>query len=306
MFKSNKMKYEKIGVILVNYNGKLYNEECIESIKKSKYNNYHIYVVDNASTDNSIEILEEKFANDITIIKNNDNLGFSIANNIGITRALEEQCEYVLLLNNDTIIDSDMISSMMEVALENLNSIVSPKIYYYDNKDIIWSAGGTVEWNKGLPIQYGIDEKENEQYSTEKKIQFATGCCILISKMIINKIGMLSDEYFLYYEDTDYSAKAINSGVDIMYCPKAKVYHKVSASTGGQNSRLVIYYMTRNRLIFNKKYNKKYFYANIYFYLTFMIKSIFWCMSGKKYVFDTMKLAIIDFNNGKVGKVDYF
>lgn len=306
MLERDKTKKEKVGIVLVNYNGKIYNENCIESIKKSTHENYNIYVVDNDSKDNSVALLQEKFKDELTIIRNCENLGFSVANNIAIKRALEEECSYILLINNDTIVEESMIQKMLETALINSESIVCPKIYYYDDKKIIWSAGGTINWYKGLPVQYGIDEKEENQYSTTKKIEFATGCCILIPKIVIDKVGMLSDEYFLYYEDTDYSVKVINGGFDIMYSPEAKMYHKVSATTGGNKSRLSIYYMTRNRLIFNKKYNKKYLASNIYFYLTFSVKSIFWCINGEKYIFDTMKLAIKDFYDDKVGRVDYF
>lgn len=292
----------KIGIILVNFNGKLYNEQCINSIKLSTYSNYSIYVVDNNSSDNSVEILKEKFRDGITIIENDDNLGFSCANNIGIKKALDDGCNYILMLNNDTVIESNMIEEMLDISLKNHGSVVSPKIYYYDNKNIIWSAGGNINWVKGLPIQYGIDKVDSNEFSYEREVQFATGCCILIPKGVIEKIGLLSDKYFLYYEDTDYSIRMINGGVKIIYAPNAKMYHKVSASTGGSKSKLLIYYMTRNRLLFNKKFNKKYIIATLYFYITFIIKSIIWIFKGEAYIPKTMIMAIKDFYKKEYGK----
>lgn len=292
----------KIGIILVNFNGKLYNEQCINSIKLSTYSNYSIYVVDNNSSDNSVEILKEKFRDGITIIENDDNLGFSCANNIGIKKALDDGCNYILMLNNDTVIENNMIEEMLDISLKNHGSVVSPKIYYYDNKHIIWSAGGNINWVKGLPIQYGIDKVDSNEFSYEREVQFATGCCILIPKGVIEKIGLLSDKYFLYYEDTDYSIRMINGGVKIIYAPNAKMYHKVSASTGGSKSKLLIYYMTRNRLLFNKKFNKKYIIATLYFYITFIIKSIIWIFKGEAYIPKTMIMAIKDFYKKEYGK----
>ena len=245
----------KIGIILVNYNGKIYNEQCINSINLSTYKNYSIYVIDNDSKDNSIEVLREKFGESINIILNKENLGFSCANNIGIKQAINDGCDYILMLNNDTIIENNMIEEMVNTSIENKGAAVCPKIYYYDNKKIVWAAGGSINWSKGLPIQYGIDEFDSIDISQEKEVKFATGCCLLISKKVIEKVGLLSDEYFLYYEDTDYSVRILNSGNKIIYAPKAKMYHKVSASTGGNKSKLLIYYMTRNRLIFNKRFN---------------------------------------------------
>lgn len=292
----------KIGIILVNFNGKLYNEQCINSIKLSTYSNYSIYVVDNNSSDNSVEILKEKFRDGITIIENDDNLGFSCANNIGIKKALDDGCNYILMLNNDTVIENNMIEEMLDISLKNHGSVVSPKIYYYDNKHIIWSAGGNINWVKGLPIQYGIDKVDSNEFSYEREVQFATGCCILIPKGVIEKIGLLSDKYFLYYEDTDYSIRMINGGVKIIYAPNAKMYHKVSASTGGSKSKLLIYYMTRNRLLFNKKFNKKYIISTLYFYITFIIKSIIWIFKGEAYIPKTMIMAIKDFYKKEYGK----
>ena len=284
---------DKVAIILVNYNGQQYNEACISSILNSNYNNYEIIVVDNASSDDSINILKEKFNNNIKIIMSDKNLGFSGANNLGIKYALDNEFDYVMLLNNDTVIAENMIKVMIEASSNNL--VVSPKIYYYDNKNVIWSSGGSINWRKGLPIQYGINEIDNNENNKKKSIDFATGCCILIPINIIKKVGSMSEEYFLYYEDTDYCVRIIRNGFEIIYEPKAVMYHKVSASTGGEKSKMYWYYMVRNRLIFNKKFNNKKIY-NIYFFLTTSIKLL-------KYFFISDKVAL----NGSIdGIIDYY
>ena len=126
------LKLQKIAIILVNYNGKEYNEECIKSIFNSSYDNLEVIVVDNDSKDGSPELLREQFGNKINLIMTGKNLGFSGANNIGISKALENGCEYVVLLNNDTLIDKDLISNMIKASKEENNAVISPKIYLKD------------------------------------------------------------------------------------------------------------------------------------------------------------------------------
>lgn len=296
-------KSKKIGIILVNYNGEKYNGECIESILESTYKNYEIIVVDNASSDNSVNLLEKNYGKRITLFKNSKNQGFSEANNIGIKIAQDKKCDYILLLNNDTVIMNDCIENMLKCSIDNNDSVVSPKIYYYDHKDTIWSAGAKMLWKKGLASQNGINKKDNGEYNERINVEFGTGCCLLIPMEVINKVGLLSREYFLYYEDTDYCIRILKEGFKIIYEPEAKLYHKVSASTGGEESYRYIYYNTRNRLLFNEKHNNsnKVYYLT-YFYLTRIIKIFLWLIKGKYELIQSTFEAIKDYRNGVIGK----
>lgn len=296
-------KSKKIGIILVNYNGEKYNDECIDSILKSRYDNFEIIVVDNNSSDNSVNLLEQNYSDKITLFKNKNNSGFSEANNIGIEIAKSKQCDYILLLNNDTVILPDCIEKMMKSSIDNYNSVISPKIYYYDDKEVIWSAGAKMLWKKGLAAQNGINKRDNGEYNQSISVEFGTGCCLLIPMEIINKVGLLSTDYFLYYEDTDYCARILKEGFNIIYEPKAVLYHKVSASTGGEDSYLYIYYNTRNRLIFNNKNNKENsIYYIPYFYLSRVLKMIIWLVKGKYELIKATFDAIKDYKNGVIGK----
>lgn len=297
---------KKVGIILVNYNGEKYNEECINSILNSTYKNYEIIIVDNASTDNSVRRLQEKYSNEIILFENKKNEGFSEANNIGIEIAKNRGCEYILLLNNDTVISKDCIGKLINCSAQENNCIVSPKIYYYDNKDIIWSAGAKMLWKKGLASQNGINTIDKGQYNKKLNVEFATGCCLLIPIEVIDSIGGLSTDYFLYYEDTDYCIRALNAGFKIIYEPEAILYHKVSASTGGEESYMYIYYNTRNRLIFNKKHNKKnIIYYLPYFYITRIAKSFKWLFNGKRELIKATINGINDYKKGIRGKKDF-
>jgi hypothetical protein len=292
--------YSRVGIIIVNYNGEKYTNDCIKSVLKSSYQNYLVIVVDNASTDNSVKLLEE-FNNKIVIIKNNENLGFSGANNIGIKYALENECEYILLLNNDTEIDKDLIKNMVDSSMKNNNAIISPKIYYYNEPNMIWSAGGGLNWKKGLSFHYGQDEIDKGQYNKQKEIDFATGCCILIHKSVFDKIGFLAEEYFLYFEDTDFCVRAKRAGIKIIYEPSARLWHKVSSTTGGEESLITLYYGNRNRLYFNNKFNKKNkLYWLSYFYITRLIKFLNWTIKGKIEKIKIILKAIYDYRNGKM------
>ncbi|HAA64159.1 MAG TPA: glycosyltransferase family 2 protein [Thermoanaerobacter sp.] len=292
----------KIGIVIVNYNGEKYINDCVRSISESTYKNYMVIVVDNASTDNSIKNLEEEFKERITIIKNNENLGFSSANNIGIKYALQNGCEFVILLNNDTVIDKDLIHNMVSTSLSNDNAIISPKIYYYNEPNKIWSAGGGINWKKGLSFHYGFNQIDKGQFDEQKEIDFATGCCILIHKSVFEKVGYLAEEYFLYFEDTDFCVRAKQKGIKIIYEPKAKLWHKVSSTTGGEESLITLYYGNRNRLYFNEKFNKenKFCYLT-YFYITRMIKLLIWLIKGQKDKIKVVLEAIKDYKSDKVG-----
>lgn len=294
---------DKVSIILVNYNGKDYNKECIESIFNSSYKNIDVIVVDNDSKDGSVDLLREQFGNKIDLMLSRKNLGFSGANNIGIEKALRNGSDYIVLLNNDTIIDKDLISNMIKAAKEENDAIISPKIYYYDNKDIIWSAGADMRWKKGVTDQRGINQKDDGSFDKREEVEFGTGCCLLIPSKVISDVGLLSDDYFLYYEDTDYCMRVRAKGYKIVYEPTAVLYHKVSASTGGEVSPGYIYYNTRNRLIFNERFNKdnKFIYSS-YFYLTRVAKIVSWVVTGKGDLVKATLSAINDYHNGIRGQ----
>ncbi|EMU55906.1 glycosyltransferase family 2 protein [Clostridium butyricum] len=293
---------KKIGIVIVNYNGIKYNEDCINSIFNSSYKNIEIVIVDNNSKDNSIEKLKNIYSDRIIIIENNKNLGFAGATNIGIKYCMKSGCDYLLLLNNDTVINKHMISNMLYTSERYNGCVVSPKIYYFEPNNMIWSAGGEIKWSRGYTLQYGMKEIDKGQYDIEKRISFATGCCMLIPKNIIKAIGLISEEYFLYFEDTDYCVKIQQAGYEIYYEPKAFMYHKVSASTGGENSPSYIYYFYRNRLYFNNKYNdnKKYY---IYITFSWIKKIIIWLLKAKIDLVKSLKCAIIDYKENINGKV---
>ena len=293
------MKEPSVSIILVNYNGSQDTIECIESVLKCDYKNYNIIVVDNASNDYQELNNNPVFENEkVILIRSDENLGFSGGNNIGIKYVSETLPDYVLLLNNDTIVTKGFLSALVESAKKNKNvGIVTGKILYYWNKDTIWFAGGEYSRKNGRTVHCRCDMKDDSD--TEKKIcTFATGCLQLISKDALQKVGLLSEEYFLYSEDVDYCCRIIDAGYSIMYDPSCVIYHKVSASTG-KNSRMKQYYMMRNEIAIIRKYSTKKRRALFSTYMKYGKRFL-----KRKLDFYAMRCAIRDAKAGRMGKVD--
>ena len=245
----------KIGLVTVLYNGIEVLDGFFESLAKQTYKNYTLYVIDNSPDDLTIDEakrLADKFEIDSIFINNNDNFGVAKGNNQGIKKALEDDCDYVLLLNNDIEFNENTISVMINYAIKNNESILVPKIYYYGTNKL-WMAGGYISKLKGTSPHRGDGEDDHGQYDTIEYINYAPTCFMLISKTVFDKVGMMDEKYFVYYDDTDFVWRANKSGFSILYYPLAIVKHKVSFSTGGAESTFTIYYANRNRIYFIKK-----------------------------------------------------
>ena len=237
-------------IIVLTWNEYNDTAECLESLGKINYSNYKIILVDNGSQDGSIQKLRKRFGKNekIRIIANEKNLGFAGGNNVGIKYAMDKGADAVLLINNDTIVDPNFLTELVKAEKENKQAgILGSKIYYEENPKRIWSAGGKVSKLLTKGVHIGYNEIDNGQYSEMKKCDYLTACCFLIKKEVIKKIGVLADDYFLYYEDTDYCLRARKAGYDCLYTPASKIWHKISRSSKPGSSSY-IYYHTRNGL----------------------------------------------------------
>lgn len=255
-------------VIMINYNSSECTFECVESLKKSSNKNFHIFIIDNNSSDtekNKLRLLDEKF---ITIYYSKSNLGFSGANNIGINYAIENDYSDILLLNNDTIVPQNFIDNLFDARKRYGNVVISPQIREYDNPLTISYAGGYISKIKGAVYIEGFGKKIDEIENKDKLITFAHGCCMLIPVSIIKKIGTMPEHYFLYFEDTAYSMRILNAGFKILYLSNTYILHKECASTKKFSDNYQYYYL-RNRLLFQKEYLNG-LYRGIAFLYTFL------------------------------------
>lgn len=289
---------KKVSIILLNYKGTKDTLSCIESLEKIEYDNFEIIIVENDSPDDSYEVLSEAIGNKHTLIKSPSNGGFAKGNNIGINYALEKGTDFVLLLNNDTLVEKDFLREMINCYHRNKTvGMVGCKILYESRRDLIWYGGGELNLKRFYGLHHGEGQKDCEDFNTEKEVTFNTGCVMLIPREVIQKIGTLPEEYFLYYEDVDYSLSVQEAGYKIYYCPRAVVYHKVSASTGGEESPFAVEWNTRNRIIFMNKFKHKvsrleFLKAKSFFYSTRIIKLLQYKVKGQEEKAKALKVGI--------------
>lgn len=237
---------KKVAVIVLNYKVKDLTMKCLLSVKSSDYPDLDIIVVDNGSEDGIEEELRKQKG--IIFIQTGSNLGYTGGNNIGIKHALENEAQYLFVLNPDTEVARDTISELVKVAEKENAGIVGPKILFSDKKTI-WYAGGQFDMLNVLGGHRGVDEKDVGQYDKMEETDYITGAAILVKKEVFARIGLFENKYFLYYEDSDFCMRAKRAGFKILYVPQAAVYH-VNAKSTGLGSPLQDYYITRNRMLF--------------------------------------------------------
>ena len=238
----------KLSIITINYNGLKDTRELIDSIPFN--NDMEVIVVDNASKKDEASIISERFPQ-VKVIRSNQNLGFAGGNNLGMKEA---KGEYILLINNDTYFKEFNIDSLIE-KLESSDKIgiVCPKLRFAWGNNPIQFSGYTPFSNITLRNKaIGFGEEDNGQYDTAHPTPYAHGAAMLIKREAIEKVGLMPDCYFLYYEEIDWSMMFTRAGYEIWYDPSCTVYHKESQTTG-QNSPLRTYYITRNRLLLVKR-----------------------------------------------------
>jgi GT2 family glycosyltransferase len=250
-------------VIVLSWNGKNDTLQCLASLQQLTYPNARIVVVDNASGDGTVDAIRLAFPN-TEVIVNTSNLRFAGGNNVGISRSIERGAEYVLMLNNDTVVDAEFLSHLVEVAENNKQiGIVGPKIYYFDDPKRIWFAGGLIKWWRGRVTHVGIREVNNGRYDVTMEVDYITGCCMLIKRKVIETIGMLDEQYHIYGEDADLCIRASRVGYRSVYVPSSRVWHKLSASTKGHLSWFKNWNKLKSQLRLMARYARWYHWLTI-------------------------------------------
>jgi len=248
----------KVYVVILNWNGKDDTVECLNSLKKLSYPNFRVIVVDNASTDGSQELIK-RTRPDVELIENSANLGCGGGNNVGIREALKKGADYVFLLNNDTIVDSNLLSILVEVGESSPQiGIIGPKIYPYSEPDKIWAAGAeTVRFSYYIGKLRGFNQRDKGQYDFDGEVDFLLTCGVMIKREVFELIGLLDADYFYTTEDFDFCLRARKTGFKVFYVSRAMMWHKVAASVGGMGyTPTRKYYSERGKVIFMKKHAK--------------------------------------------------
>jgi len=247
------MTEPNVAIIILNWNRFRDTAECLESVFKIRYSNYSVVVVDNGSVDDSAAGIEKAFDR-VTLIRNKDNLGYAEGNNVGILHALERGADYIWLLNNDTVVDPDALIAMVELAERDRGiGILGSKIYYFDQPEVLWFAGATIDWHRAISPHIGRLENDIGQYDLATEVDRVTGCSMLVRREVFEKIGMFDEKFFLYDEEVDLCVRARKKGIRNYYVPKSVVYHKISVSSGENSVPIYAYYNTRNFLYLIRK-----------------------------------------------------
>ena len=262
-----------ISLVVVHYNTKIDTDECVKSLSKVKRGDFtfNVVIVDNGSMEAYTlprAIDKKKFE----VVRSEGNLGFTGGNNLGIFYSIEKwNSESVVLLNNDTVVSEDFLKKLVDCSTKNTHfGLLCPKIYFYKGNEyhkksygreqlgsVLWYAGGSIDWPNLSAFHRGVDEVDRGQFDSVQTSDFATGCCVLLKREVLEKVGTFDKRFFLYFEDVDLSVRVKNAGYDIGFCPDSVIWHKNAGSSGGSGSRLHNYYIARNRLLFAFKHAKR-------------------------------------------------
>lgn len=224
---------------------------CLASLHQSAYPNHKTIVLDNASTDGSVEAIRAQFP-DAQIIQLSENLGYAGNNNTGIEAAINQGADWVLVLNEDTILAPDCLDSLIEAAEADPQAgVLGPTVYHFDEPDVIQSAGGrlTRAWRA---CHLGQNERDQGQYDRPRQVEWISGCAILVKRQVIEQVGALDSRFFYYWEETDWCTRARKRNWKVLHVPKAHLWHK-GVQRNYHPSPNVTYYNTRNRLLFLAK-----------------------------------------------------
>jgi GT2 family glycosyltransferase len=258
------MEWPWVSIVIVNWNGYDDTAECLESIRHISYPSYDVIVIDNNSQGNDAAMLESRFEHYAKVVAADENYGFAGGSNIGIRLALENlDAAYILLLNNDTVVDTDFLTEMVKVAKTDNNIGLTGSLVLEDSGKVQY-AGQDISWCGGALFQRRAELSEDMVVDAG----FVPGSCMLIRREVLEEVGLLSVEYFLECEDTDYCIRVSRSGFRIVCVRTAKVWHKVSRSVYKVSSLFVRYY-ARNRIVVRAKY------ASLSQFLCFLLNFMF-------------------------------
>jgi len=267
---------KNISIVVLNHNSAYDTIDCLKSLVKITYKNYNIIIIDNNSSDNSVKLINDFITNTVansynyynsvkdtltsdnlikkyTFIKSEINGGYGHGNNIGIKYALKNGADYVLVLNNDTIVKQNFLEPMVKMCEENKNiGIVSGKIYFYDRPDTIWFNGGKFSSCTAKVEHFNFNEKDIGQVP-KKPITFISGCMWLIPKHVFADVGFINEEYFMYVEDLEFCQRVLKQNYTLNIATESTILHKVGSSTGGKYSDFSVFWRTKNMNLFINK-----------------------------------------------------
>lgn len=245
--------FPKVVVVILNWNGRTDTLTCLDSLTAVVYPNWELLVVDNGSEDGSVEAIRKAHPT-LPVIESAENLGFAGGNNLGIAAALQRTADFILLLNNDTIVAPDLLSEFVQAALEHPDAgALSGKIYFLSDPHRLWYSG--TRWSPTHAAFEHIGQgvlDSGDCFEEVRETDYACGCAIFLRASTVRSIGPLDERFFLLFEETDWCFRAKRAGFRSLFVPGARLWHRVSASLGGRGVPLYEYFYSRNRLLWAK------------------------------------------------------
>ena len=238
-----------VALVVLSWNGREDTLSCLDSLSRVSYQPLTVIVVDNGSDDGTGDAVREAHPQ-VDLVRSEENLGFAGGNNLGVRRALELGADHVMLLNNDTTVDPGFIEPLVEELERRPDAgAVSPLILYAEPDDLIWFAGATFDPRKGHNGRHwGYRERANVSAGETYETGRITGCAMLVPRRVWEQVGLLDDELFLHVEDTEWCVRAGRHGYRFYVVPVSRIWHRVSAATGSEESPTIAYYGVRNTL----------------------------------------------------------
>jgi GT2 family glycosyltransferase len=241
-----------VTIVILNWNSLEDTRECLLSLRRLAYSNRRILVVDNGSDGPEAASLADEFHGSVNLIESKTNLGFAGGANLGIRGALNDGADYVLLLNNDTTVDPPFLTALVEAAESRHDGAAfCPKTYFYAHPETIYSTGGTVSVWTATARQIGRGQRDSGQFDRVATRDYADGVCILIPRRALEAVGLLDEDYFAYWEETDWCTRARSKGLSCYYIPQARIWHKAARVQSPTNQYYFLY--RRNALMFVRK-----------------------------------------------------
>jgi GT2 family glycosyltransferase len=255
-------------ILVLNWNLPAETIACVNSLLAGDYPHQHVVIVDNGSTDDSLALLRDHFGDRVTILETGENLYYAGGNNVGLHWALDAGADWVVVLNNDTLVAPDMVSLLVRVGSSSPEvGVVGPMIYWGDitgpsprrgdQGRRIWAMGSRRRWWLPFPHDVGKNEIDTGQYRQPLDVDYAVGCCMMISRQVLMRVGLFDPAYRMYYEDADLSARVRRAGFRLVIEPRARVWHLVAA-TAGRQAAMSCYQKTRYRMRFYRQHTARF------------------------------------------------
>lgn len=257
------------GIVILNWNNYADTRDCVLSLFKSKYTNFFMVIVDNGSTDNSVQSLQTEFS-DLHIVRNIVNMGVPCGYNVGFRYALDHGADGIVMLNNDTIVDVNALSEVVKYWDIPKLGVAVPVIYFAEEKDKIWTSGVKRKW---FPPRFKMNCPHYYPGSEPISIEYAIGCCIVIKREVFQVIGFLDETIFFMWEDIDFSHR-VRTQYKIIQIPKARIWHKVSQTTNPKSELFWRMHGESSTIFFRRAYKFSCIIA-VWYHIFFITREFF-------------------------------